>query len=105
MDLKYPNPEVMMDWARWVVHDVKFRTGILKMCVKDPVKRLLRRSTRCMKFGHCARGDCRQEPCIEIRKVFRTVPLFENMSSLAVISIHMSEGDTRSSILKSQISE
>jgi hypothetical protein len=27
---KIPNPEVMTDWARWIVHNVKSRGGILK---------------------------------------------------------------------------
>ena len=37
---------------------------------------------------------------IEIRKVFRTFPLFENMVSLAFTSVHFSKGDTWSSMVR-----
>jgi PD-(D/E)XK nuclease superfamily len=34
---KVPNPEVMTDWARWIIGDVEFWNDILKMCVDGPV--------------------------------------------------------------------
>jgi PD-(D/E)XK nuclease superfamily len=34
---KIPNPEVMTDWARWIIRDVKSPGGILTTCVEGPV--------------------------------------------------------------------
>jgi PD-(D/E)XK nuclease superfamily len=34
---KIPNPEVMTDWARWIIGDVESYHDILKMCVEGPV--------------------------------------------------------------------
>ena len=34
---KIPNPEVMMDWARWVIRDVDPYDDILDTCVEGPV--------------------------------------------------------------------
>ena len=34
---KIPNAEVMMDWARWIVHYVELCNDILKTCVEGPV--------------------------------------------------------------------
>jgi len=34
---KIPNPEVMTDWARWIIGDVESGDDILKMCVEGPV--------------------------------------------------------------------
>lgn len=34
---KIPNPEVMTDWARWIIGDVESSDDILKRCVEGPV--------------------------------------------------------------------
>lgn len=34
---KIPNPEVMTDWARWIIGDVESWDDILKPCVEGPV--------------------------------------------------------------------
>jgi len=34
---KIPNPEVMTDWAIWIISDVKRSHDILKMCMEGPV--------------------------------------------------------------------
>ena len=38
---KIPNAEVMTDWARWIIGDVKSLDHILKTCVEGPVSDLM----------------------------------------------------------------
>ena len=174
---KIPNAEVMTDWARWIIGDVKSLDHILKMCVEGLVSNFmtkwpifmqqqlnpklfgkargvvsrktleriyhvlfwglmqslrakgwevsiepragggyidirLRHRRKCMavlielkssekRRGMPSRRSSRlKRRTIEIWKVFRTFALFKNMVSLVFTSVHMSKGDTWSSMVR-----